>query len=86
MDENAIYGLISSYCDLDVNVIMNNSTISLFNEPFNLCAEDLVFLILKIENTFHIEFRENDYLDYKLSYPKKIYEIVNLLSDQIIVK
>lgn len=75
MDENAIYGLISSYCDLDVNVVINNSTMSLFNEPFNLCAEDLVFLILKIENTFHIEFRE-----------KKIYEIVNLLSDQIIIK
>ena len=80
MDENAIYGLISSYCDLDVNVVINNSTMSLFNEPFNL------FLILKIENTFHIEFRENDYLDYKLSCPKKIYEIVNLLSDQIIIK
>ena len=43
MDENAIYGLISSYSDLDVNVVINNSTMSLFNEPFNLCAEDLVF-------------------------------------------
>ena len=29
MDENAIYGLISSYCDLDVNVVINNSTMSL---------------------------------------------------------
>lgn len=63
---NKLQKMIFNYCHLDERLLKDNLDTPLFLSPFNLMPEDLVLLILKIENSFNIHFKESQFEDYKL--------------------
>ena len=70
--KNGIVNFITDYCNVSSSVIENNLDVSVFDSPYNMHPEDMIYFVKYLENKFKIQYIESDFTNYKFMNLKNI--------------